>query len=319
MPRQSGASCKLSLQKESVYGTSPSSPNLILIPFLSESIQANQAGLQDDTITSSRVQKMPVPGNIDVAGSINCNLSETGTAHLLAAAFGSFTPSGATDPYTHTLKPGTLPSLTIQKDYTDLTKYELINGCKVSKMSFSLSQNGFVTCNFDIKGKTSTISGTSFDSSITEYSSVSAYSDYHASITEGGSSIATVKSISFEMDNDLDDSGYFIGNSGVRTDLPEGKVKVSGTLVAAFDGTTLIDKAIASTETSIIIALSKGTTPARSCTFTIPELKYERTSPVISGSKGLEVSLKFNAYYDDNADGTSIKCVLVNGIAALLP
>jgi hypothetical protein len=317
MAQQRGSTVQLGMQVESAFATNPGSPNLTLIPFTSESIKAGRASIIDETITSSRNSKKAQLQNWEVSGSIDCNLSETSHAWLIKALLGTNVTTGASDPYTHTIKVGPLYSYTLEKQFDVLTKFHLYQGLKFNKGTFKIDESGFVTASFEVMGAKFGTSGTSFDSTITELAGYSAFTSFHASITEGGSAIATVKSIEFTIDNSLDGDSFVIGGAGVRSAINEGKCKVSGKMTLTYSDETVFAKAIAGTESAIVVTLSKGTTPARSIAITIPEIVYDIDSPDVPNDKGLVVDCPFNAFYDNAAEATSIQFVILNGLATL--
>ena len=95
-------------------------------------------------------------------------------------------------------------------------------------------------------------------------------------------------------------------------------MKVTGTLTAYFENLTLFNKALNSTESAIVITLQHGvgdgTAGAEQLVITLPEIFYDRVDPQVGGSGGINVELPFRAVYDNNADATSIKMVLLNAV-----
>lgn len=317
MGRAAGSKAVIVFDEETTYGADPASVNGRKLFLVKENLRASRNLIADDTLRGNRNQVLPEGGNIDVSGGISVNIAETAHATLLKHLLGAVTTTGAADPYTHVLKVGSLPvGLVIEKGFTDLVQYFKYNGCRVAKASFKFPKEGFITADFDIKGAKETVSGTAYDSTVTELA-YGGFSHAKMSIEEGGSAIATVVEAEITIDNDLDAEGYVIGGAGQRKDLPEGFAIVSGKLSAFFDSITLYNKAVNLTETSLKITLDKGVTPARSIEFFIPELVYERNAPVVEGPKGVMVELPFKAYYDNGADASALKITLKNGLATI--
>lgn len=211
----------------------------------------------------------------------------------------------------------TLPSLVIEKGFADIAQYFKYNGCKVSKFSFSALPEGFQEVDFDFIGAKETVSGTTFDATPVDagYKPFDGFSI--ASILEGGSAIANVTAVDgISFENDIDNSIYVIGGAGERASLPEGVVKVSGTLKAMFENLTLYNKAINNTESSLKIVYQLGTgdgsTGNEYLDFNIPELKFSPNAPVISGPKGVSVELPFEAYYDNDNFATTLQATIKN-------
>lgn len=320
MAQAIGSKAVISIQKETTYKEDPASPNMVKVNFISENLKLSRNMISSNTIQSGRNASKPVLGNINAAGSINTEL-QAYIGRLLEAAFGSVATTG-TAPYTHTFTiGGVLPSYVIEKGFTDLGKYFKYNGCKCNKMSFSISPEGLIQVAFDFMGARETVGTSAFDSTITDLGKQS-FNAFQAEILEGGSAIAVVTEISgLSIENNLDGNSYVIGGNGERASLPEGKVKVSGTLVALFDSLTLYDKAKNSTESSLQITWTfgdgLGSADNESLDILIPELIYSPNSPEVSGPMGVKVSLPFEAYYENSTEATTIQAILKNSQATI--
>lgn len=315
--RAKGSAAILVFDAETTYKTDPGAPDATKLLYLKEGVKTKQELILDETMTGDRNLVPPEQGDIDPGGPIDVNLSETSHAFLLKNTFGSLATTGASDPYEHTLKVGALPvGFLLEKGFPDLTtpQYIKINGCRIARATFRFPRKGYANATFEIKGAKETVDTTAYDATVTtlEYQG---YSQGRMSIKEGGSAIATVTDAEFMMDNELDEEGYVIGGGGERGDMPEGRCVVTGKITAFFDDITLYNKAINSTETSLEITLDKNLTPARSMIFKVPELYYERETPVIEGPKGVMVNLTFKAFYVDSAEASTIQCIINNGLA----
>lgn len=143
--------------------------------------------------------------------------------------------------------------------------------------------------------------------------SLSRLLNMHCALSEGGSPIATGREFSMECNFNIETDDYRLGGAGVRGDLPEGKVDITGTLKAIFLDASLLDKAIAGTESSLQLTFTKST---HSLTIFIPEVKYTRKTPPVDGPKGIMQELAWRAFYDNATDATSIKVTLVNDVAS---
>ena len=210
-----------------------------------------------------------------------------------------------------------LPSLLIEKGFIDITQYFKYNGCKINKFSFSATPEGYQEIDFDIIGAKETVGSSPFDATATDggYKPFDGFSI--ASILEGGSAIANVTAVDgISFENDVDNSVYVIGGAGERSALPEGVVKVSGTLKAMFENLTLYNKAINNTESALKLVYQLGTGNGsagnEALEFNIPELKFAPNAPVIGGPKGVFVELPFEAYYDNDAFATAMQVTVKN-------
>lgn len=134
-----------------------------------------------------------------------------------------------------------------------------------------------------------------------------------SAMAEGGSGFTQARDLSLEVAFGLDTEDYRLAGAGIRSDLPEGMVAVTGTLKAIFADFALLDKAIAETESSLQLTWTKST---HSLVILLPEVKYSRKGPAVDGPKGIMQELAFKAYYGNGTDASAIKVTLVNDVAS---
>jgi hypothetical protein len=317
MTQAQGSKGYLAIQKESSYGVAPGAPDLVKIPFSSESLSRSMALETNDHISGIRSSRQPVRGNTDVAGNIGFNL---GFYHGLLL-FGALGAESYSSP-THTLKVGgPLPSFTIEKGFSDISQFFLYKGCKVSKLSLNIASSGFQKCTVDILGASETISGTSFDATQTDYGDAPIDGFGIASITEGGSGITGVTELSLNIDNNLDGDTFTIAGGGTRGSINEGLVTVSGTIKGFFENLTMLNKAINQTESSLGITYTRGTGAGTSgneqLVISIPELVYSVKSPPITGPKGIYYELDWQGFWGNDAGNSACIMTLKNTVAAM--
>ena len=241
-------------------------------------------------------------------------LGVSGTFTLGAGTIKPVTTPATT--YLHTFKfGGALPSLVIEKGFQDIGAYMKYNGMRCSKMSLSTPAEGFQPISFDFVGKKETPGTSAFDTAATDLGKTS-FDGFEGALEEGGSSIAIVNSLKFDIDNTLDTGKYLFGGGGQRSRIPYGKVKVSGSIEALFEDLTLYNKAVNGAESSLKAAYTKGTGAGTAGNeyfeIFVPELRFGREAPVISGEDGIMVTLPFEAYFYDSAQGTTCQITLKN-------
>lgn len=323
MAQAIGSRAYLAIQKETAFATDPQTPALIRLPFVSESLSRSIELIDSDTIRGVRSAVPPVRGNTDVAGAINFNLGAY-PGEILLASMGSVSTSGETAPYTHTIKVGdTVPSLTIEKGFTDIGQYFKYQGCKVSKFSLTATPTGFQKASVDILGAKLTTATSSFDASLTDLGLAEFDGFRISAITEGGSAIAANKptEVSFTIENNLDGDTFYIGGNGQRASINEGLVKVSGTIRGIFESLALYNKAVAQTETALVLTYQFGTGAGTSgnefLSFDFPEVVLSVNDPPIEGPKGIYYSIGFTAYYGNDAKASSAVITLKNTQATI--
>ena len=303
MPQARGTESTIALFEESTYGSDPGSPVGQKLHVTGFGLQKTQNRINSDTLSSDRSRAEPFLGNVNVAGDLSMELSAQSIGTLFKHILGANVTTGA-DPYTHTMTIGSLPtSLLLEADYgsniSGSGRYMKYNGCRVASASFSFPQEGACTASISIVGSQATPASTALDASLDDNGHTT-FSAFSASIEEGGSSIAIVKSAEIVLDNGLDNGSYVIGNGGVKSALPEGFASISGTITALFDSATLMNKALNDTESSLKIELSRGdglgSAGNEFLSFEVQQLKYEPTTPPIEGPAGIEITLPFIGY-----------------------
>lgn len=303
---------RLGLDFETTFGVSPTTKSCKILPFNKLEIAGKQSLITTSTITGNRNPVQPGLGRITADGSAEVPVDYTAFGWWLKAAFGSATDSGASAPYTHVFKPSnTQPSLVLEKAFTDIGQYFLYNGCKVSSLKLSFGGDGELVATIEFKGANE-IRGTVAYSTTPTTIVMNRLNNFQAVLKEGGSTIGTVTSGDFTIDFGLDGDQYTVGNGNSRGDIPEGILKVSGTMKALFTDATLIDKGINSTESSLELTFTSGT---NSLAFKFPEIQYERTSPTITGPAGVSVDLAWSGFYQDGADAAAVVATLKNAVA----
>jgi len=313
MPQQKGVTSQLVIGEESTFKTLASAG--FLMPFNSMNLKGSQAVNTPGTLTGTRNPAVPFRGNRDVGGTIVAPLDATAFWYWLQMMFGDPTTTG-TGPYVHTFDIGdTMPSYSIEAQYTDLSTnlYYQYTGCKVNNWSMNLGGDGELVSNIDVIGCVDTQATSPFDASPTSMISLDRLDNFEVSLEEGGGALSNALEVSFAVNFGLDPNNYVIGGSGVRGSLPEGIVGVSGNLKTLFEDDTLLDKAEAGTESSLVITVTQSASLKMIIEFN--EIQYSRNSPDIPGPQGLLVDLNFQGYYDDHGDASAVVVELTNGDA----
>lgn len=323
MGQQQGSNSVIIYDTETTFKSTPSPIDAFVLPFVSESFRMSRNLISSNTIRSSRNPQKPVRGNTDVSGDVTVELAPQ-HGRLLKHAFGSYTAATgvAGQWYTHTFKIGSMPAgLVIEKQFTDLDTpaYFMYNGCRINSFRFSAKPEGMIEASFSILGAKETVGAASMDAGPTDLGHTP-WDGMTATITRGGASLGTVTEIDFTLENNLDGNTFVIDGTSERYSLPAGTAKVSGTLKALFDSTTLYDLAVDYTETTLTIAFTSGTGDGTSgnekLTFYVDELVFKPQAPVIDGPTGVLVELPFEAYYNDAAEASAFRAILLSSTLA---
>lgn len=313
MAHQKASTVGLIIGYETTYGSAPAAGYTLKVN--SFGVKADQAKNVPATLTGTRNPAAPFDGNVAVGGPVVVPLDSTIMPYWCAAMFGDPTSTGA-DPYVHEFKiADTMPSFSLESAFTDLTaaRYNQFVGCKVGGFEITVGGDGELTATLNIVGANDSLETSSFDASPTAVS-LTRLENFQAAITEGGSALANATELSINIDFGLDPDNHVIGGAGILGSLPEGIVKPSGTITTLFEDTTLLDKALASTETSLVLTV----TGAAGSVFEIEiqELNYARSSVVYEGDQGLKVELPFVPYYDDGGEASAVVMRVTNSVAS---
>lgn len=322
MAQAKGSKGQLLIDSETTFKSTRAVVDAHVLPFTSESFKMSRNLIDSASIRSNRNPYEPVRGNQDVAGDITVELDPY-MGRMFYHALGTFSTTGS-NPYSHTFTISDLPTgLTVEKGFTDINQYFVFNGCKVNSMRMTLRPEGFIETVFNLMGATTTISTTSIDASPTNYSTSAVggpFDGFDIRLYEGGSLLCTATEMEFTLENNLDGSVYVISctdaGTGTRYSLPEGLVKISGTVRCLFEDVTLYNKALNSQETSLKAIITQGTGAGTAYNekmeIYIDELYFSPDAPVINGPQGILVELPFTGYYKDGSHSSAFAIVLWN-------
>lgn len=319
MATASGSNGRLSYVKESTYGTTPGSPTMLKLVGLTfgESIGASMEEVKSNAITGGRALSDVRGGNFTISGSSGFELSYINQEGVLEAVFGSVTKTSDTPSVGLTervYKRGVLPSLSIEKGFTDLGQYFKYTGMKADKLSLSVNNNGLISGSIDWVGQSSNASGTSLGIPAAATLKTILHSDSKI-YQDTGSGYVELKSneFSFEITNTLDaDSGRVIGYRNIQS-LTEGIGEITGNLKVQFDGLSQYN--IWKNEQFLGLKIVCGDMATQGITFEFPKcLLTGSADPKIESSGTVFLTFNFRAVLDDVSNSDVIVTV-VNNIA----
>lgn len=214
-------------------------------------------------------------------------------------------------PYTHVYTRGVLPtSFSIQHNFEDITQFFKYSGLRINSFGITIPRTGLVTVSMDVRGKTSVRAGTATGGALSGVE-VLPYVSWEGAVEEGGGAFGEMLETTINIENDLDDSIFAIGDRE-RISLPEGRGSVTGSASFLFSDATIADKFRAETDSSIEVAFVNG---ANSATFLMPKVKYTGGAgdPSFANAFGPVIleNFPFQAVYD-SVEGTDLKVTLVS-------
>ena len=299
----------LRLVKETVFGTTPTTPALKEIRYTGESLNFNQTKTTSNEIRSDRNTSDILITGADASGDINVELSIASFDDLIEGAFAaSFSAPVAN---LSDIKNGTsLLSYTIQKHFQDLDvpAYQNFNGCRVGGMNLEFTNGSILTGSFSIMGLNSTI-GTSQIAGATivaapTQSVMNAVTDLVEIEEDGVASTMVIKTLSLNLNNNLraQDAIGTLGHVGIAL----GRLEVIGNISAYFKDLTQYNKFLNNTSFKLGFKCIDDVNDYYE--FTLPNCKFE-SATIVSGGLDQDIMIEgsYRAIYDP-VSGCTIQC-----------
>lgn len=322
-----GSAVKVALYDEVTYKSTTSVTKGMLAYYTECSLAASRNNVQPNTISSDRSRPRPGAGNYDISGNLNVELAPETVGFFLRHVLGAPTTTGASAPYTHTFRPKALPTgLIVEKDWTAniASKVEHFLGCRVGQATIDIPQEGAATLSMQLQGAKYAIAAAVLDASLADPGHTGWFAP-DCTVKVGGSTVTTVKSVQFTVNNNMDGGRYALGSGGERIDLPEGFADVTGSVTAIvstdlFSG--YIDKAVARTDTTLEVILTfgnglGGSAGNENLSIKLDHAQIELATPPITSPGGMEVSFTFTSYKSGSTD-KGLVAVLLSPLANTL-
>lgn len=310
MPLASGIGGQLGLVAEVTYGTyvAPSR----WYEFVSESLVLERERIESAGIRAGRrVLHRWAAGIQRVTGDVSMELAPQNYGLIFEHMFGGKATTGA-GPYTHTFTPGDLAgkSLAVQigrPDIAGVVRPFSYLGMKVASWELSCSVNEYAMLNLSMYGAhedtAQTLGTPAYPATLTPFTFLQGV------VSVAGSGF-DVKECSLSADNGLATDRHFL-----RTTTPErpkepleaSRRAYTGELTADFTDLTAYNRFVNGTEAALVLTF---TSAPHSLTITM-NVRYDGTTPNISGDDLLEQSLPFKAV-SGTSDAAAITAVLIN-------
>jgi|TARA_B100000963_G_scaffold350943_1_gene361858 hypothetical protein len=290
-----GAQHSLHYIAETTYGTTPSTPGFTPLPHTGTTLAVTKDAIESETLKGDRQVDDFRHGNKSVSGDVTSELQYGAFDDILEAVLcGSWS--------TDVLKAGvTRRSFSLQRKFADLAtpEFHTYTGCEFNTMSLSVAPNAMVGVTFGVVGKnlglaTAAITGSTFAADPT----TSPFDSFTGSISEGGSTIATVTAIELSLENGIEPL-FSVGS--VTTNRPSiGRSRLSGTLTTYFENKTLYQKFLNETSSSISLTLTDAA--GNDYIISLPNVKYNSGQPDVAGEGAVTIAMEFVALYDSTDD-----------------
>lgn len=292
----SGSNHSMAYVAETTFGTTPATPVFKPLRHTGVTLGLTKDNLQSEELRSDRQIACFRHGNKQVGGDVSSELSYTDFDDFLeAATCGTWSiddPALGTD---RLLAGVERRSFTIERYFSDIADYIRYTGCEVNTFSLTVAPNAIVTATFSVIGADQDpsnviVAGATY---LTAQGGCP-FDSFSGNILEGGVAIGIITSVELSVENGIEPN--FVVGSPTTAGNTIGRSNVTGSITAYFENTSLMDKFINETATSLEFDLvSEAGDTLR---FALPNVKYGSGQPDVSGDGSVTISLDFQALYD---------------------
>lgn len=311
MTLATGSNARLAYITEVTPGTTPATPAFNVFPINDFSLALSKDVFTDTSIYADRQNHFLKHGNKKVGGDITVTLLGVGATPTGNTLFDPWFESLFNSSWTaNVLKIGnTNKSFTFEKSITDTagtTNYFRYKGVQATALTFDVALNAPVKAKWTVAGldadalSTTAITGSSY---VAQPSAPQPFVHINASnlFKEGGSATTLMTAFSLTINN-ASDTNYALG-SPVGQSITSSKATVTGSATFYFSDSSLYNKFVNETASSLEVKLSDGT---RSYDVLLPNVVYSAATQTISNENTLIVTMPFTAVYDAT-EATSVK------------
>ena len=310
-----GAKSQLAWVGETTWGVYTGSPQLRLLPFVSETIKSDIGNVENPELRSDRRSSTPIQGNLKPGGDINVAWTANAHGWMVYRALGGSVVTTGTDPYTHTIQESNSPelkSMTLEKGFLDINQYFKYIGARINRLSFTIAPEANIGGAISIMAKNEQLAATSLDNTPTDQAHIPLDS-FSGTVTQAAATIATLTEMTLNIDNAL--AGINVVASQFYGALLAARLKVSGTFSMFFADAIQFNRYRNFTETDFIIKMQDAA--ANFIQFQMDNVRYMGSTPQVGGEGPVFFSGEFAAYID-TASAKQIEAVVKNNITNAL-
>lgn len=279
---------------ETSFKTLPGTPTADKEPVINPAFRPAVNMFQSEALTGSAEPRPVILGKVGVDLSFELEASKESLTMPLKGLFGAPTSAGTTGYYDHYYVLGTQPSMFFEQRHTDISQNLLWKGCYIGEGQFNFESEGLCRVTFSGMGATQTNEGSStvITGTITDKTGQDPLNYMDGAIKENDVTLGYVQSVNFRINRRLDKRNHIDATNEVGVIFSQ-VAEVTGTVKASFQDKALLDKALASTETSMectIYSLGHG------LRVLFPTVKFKPTSPITNGTGLADIDFEFTAY-----------------------
>lgn len=202
----------------------------------------------------------------------------------------------------------TRSSFTFVRNFDDLevadNPFYIYKGVELNSVQLTIAANSMVTGTFSVVGQSQTTEQDLTSLGVPTYppaSTTSPLDSFTGSLNEGGTAVAVITEISMTLQNGIEPRFVVGSKDSILPSL--GRSNLTGQVTAYFENSTLVNKFLNETESSITFSLPDGA--GNILKFIIPRIKYTGGQPDVSGEGPITLAMPFQALLDAS-EGTNL-------------
>lgn len=276
-------------------------------PFVSESLKCDQGFIRSAGIGAGRrYNRAKAAGNKNVAGGIQWELQAQTMATLLRLCLGGSIVTAGSNPYTHTVAGGALPTATFQVGRGAIGDPFDYTGCMVNQWTIACNPNEYATIALDLYCYDE-LTNQSL-ASYTPAGTITPLTFQSLAITTPDGAVC-FDGFTLTGNNNLEQSFKSCATDAGRATIRENGMRtITGTLNGDFVDMTAYDRYLAGTEGTLEIKLTNGSSAILDIDMTV---FYTGETPNVGGPGVVKQSIGFEVIHA-TTDATAITAVLTN-------
>jgi hypothetical protein len=200
------------------------------------------------------------------------------------------TLSGGTNSHTFNSGAAVLPSLSIEMAYPQVPAFEMVRGCMVEGLSWSMKRDGLLTAKVKMYAQGANAPAGSTGAGSPTAFALRRFGPFQGAITRDAVSLANVVSADIEYMNNLD-MVETIRADGLIDGIDPSIASLKGKVTIRFDNMDLFNQAVNGTPCTLVFSYSLGA--SASFSLTAHAVYLERPTVSVRGPRGIEVDFDF--------------------------
>jgi hypothetical protein len=285
---------------EAIYGTTPTTPALEQIRVKTCTLGLSKDPLESEELRSDRQIADFRLGSNQVGGDITFEMSYGSFDTILESALMGIwevdQPSAGIDRLRVGVERKPFSFLRHFSDILSADKpFYLYTGCEISTLSLAISANSMITGSMSILGSGQTISiAAPAGATYPPVSTTIPLDAFTGSLKENDITIAVITEIALTLENGLEPR--FVVGSKNTIEPKTGRARLSGSVTAYFENSTLVEKFINETESSLEFELPDAAGNLQ--TYVIPRIVYTGGKPDVTDEGSIMLTMPFQALLD---------------------